>query len=78
MTSGEQDRLREAVGEDVEGLPAVTAAGNVDADSAGPDAAVFGDGGRSGGSDPGGDEEWRLGVATVGRCWNGARSGGGD
>jgi len=49
--------LREAAAEDIEALPAETAGGNVDADSAGPDAAVFGDGGKSGGSDPGGDED---------------------
>lgn len=56
MTSSEQDRLREAADEDLEGLPAETATGNVDADSAGPDAAVFVDDDKSAGSDREGDE----------------------
>ena len=56
MTSSEQDRLRETAGGDLEALLAETAAGNVDAGSAGPDAAVFVDDDKSDGRDREGDE----------------------
>lgn len=46
-----ENKLREAAREELEALPAETAAGNVDADSDGPDAAF------DGGPDPDADAE---------------------